>query len=114
MQPNTTLPTPAVLEYTGNITQSGTDAPTVTIFKNDIGELTWTYESTGTYKATKTGAFKSNKILITIGNKAGGLAITGGEKNDDNSIFIQCTDTYGQTGIDGQLYKTPITIKIYK
>ena len=50
--------------YKALITQSGTDAPTVTILENTIGNIVWSYDSTGTYFGTLINAFTENKTFL--------------------------------------------------
>lgn len=51
--------------YTALLTQSGTDAPTATVLENTFsGTVVWSYVSTGTYRATLSGAFTENKTAI--------------------------------------------------
>lgn len=46
-----------VLTYSGFITQSGTDAPTIAILRNDLPLAVWARTAAGTYTLTKVGAF---------------------------------------------------------
>ena len=46
----------------GFLTQSGTNAPSLTTIKDTLAG-TWARTSTGTYTLTKTGAFTSNKTV---------------------------------------------------
>ena len=56
--------------YTALMSQSGTNAPTVTILENTIGDIVWTYAAVGSYNGTLTGAFPSNKVFWIVGNEA--------------------------------------------
>lgn len=56
------------LVYTALMSQSGTNAPTVTILENTIGDIVWTYSSVGSYNGTLSGAFPANKVFWTIGS----------------------------------------------
>lgn len=47
--------------YLALLTQSGTDAPVVTVVSNTLGDIVWTYSSEGTYLGTLTGAFLLGK-----------------------------------------------------
>jgi hypothetical protein len=55
-------------DYTFNVTQSGTNAPVVTVLGlNEIGNIVWTRTGVGEYLGTLTGAFTpSNKIHLFI------------------------------------------------
>jgi hypothetical protein len=51
--------------YTALLTQSGTDAPVATVLENTLGgTVVWSYESTGTYRATLSGVFTSGKTAV--------------------------------------------------
>lgn len=49
--------------YVAKIKQSGTDNPTVTVFKNTIGNIVWTRFSQGIYHGTLEGAFPVGKTI---------------------------------------------------
>lgn len=53
--------------YEALLTQSGTSAPSVTVLgNNDIGNIVWSYNSTGQYIGTLNGAFPSGKTAIEL------------------------------------------------
>jgi len=52
--------------YTALLTQTGTTAPVATVLENTIGNIVWTYDSTGFYFATLAGAFISGKTTLTV------------------------------------------------
>jgi hypothetical protein len=47
----------AYLKYVGNLFQTGTDAPDVTVLENTIGNIVWTRLGVGLYKGELAGAF---------------------------------------------------------
>lgn len=53
--------------YTALLSQTGTDDPTVIVFENTIGDIVWTRQSTGVYRATLVGAFPTNKTFFFTG-----------------------------------------------
>lgn len=54
--------------YRALLTQTGTDAPTVTVFENTLsGALVWTRNSTGVYYGTLVGEFPVAKTYISNG-----------------------------------------------
>lgn len=73
-QPDIHIPQPtAVKEYIAIINQTGTNAPTATVFKNTIGNIIWTRTNAGNYSAELTGAFTPGKtIVLPFGSQANG------------------------------------------
>lgn len=53
--------------YVALLSQTGTDDPTVIVFENTIGDIVWTRQSTGVYRATLVGAFPTNKTFFFTG-----------------------------------------------
>ena len=51
--------------YTVFLSQTGTNAPTATVLKDDLAVPVWAYSAVGTYTLTKTGAFTVNKTVPT-------------------------------------------------
>lgn len=47
--------------YTVLLSQSGTEAPTAKDLDNTLGRIVWARTGTGTYTATKAGAFRKDK-----------------------------------------------------
>lgn len=67
--------TASYLAYTALLTQTGTDAPTVTVLENTLGgTVVWTRDDVGSYKGTLAGAFVNNK---TIPGTSGNVGIVG-------------------------------------
>ncbi len=51
-------------KYIALITQSGTNAPTVDILENTIGNIVWTRSGVGVYSGTLVGAFTTDKTTV--------------------------------------------------
>lgn len=51
--------------YTAFLTQTGTNAPTATVLKDDFAVPVWAYSAVGIYTLTKVGAFTTNKTVPT-------------------------------------------------
>jgi len=60
--------------YTVLITQTGTDAPVVTVLENTIGNIVWTRSAPGEYVGTLSNAFVSNKTFAFAASNDGGLS----------------------------------------
>ena len=58
--------------YTALLTQSGTDAPVATVLENTIGDIVWSRDGLGFYKASLNGVFSVDKTMALITGSAGG------------------------------------------
>jgi hypothetical protein len=100
-------------------------APIVTVLKNTIGNIWFTYDIEGVYQINSNGLFVENKTFyeITQNNNGGG----GGNANflhyvinrkDENVVFLNTLDVdlvyQTSRGADTLLYNTPIEIRVYK
>lgn len=57
--------------YIFNINQQAdTNAPVVSVFENNVGDIVWSRNNTGQYLATLNGAFLENKVYIPSSNIA--------------------------------------------
>jgi hypothetical protein len=75
---------PTMLQAKLNITQTGTNAPVLIEFVNQIGTITPSYSAVGTYILTSTGNFPTGKIFITTNfNTKQGDEIVVGRVNDN-------------------------------
>lgn len=54
--------------YSALITDNGDDTMTITELENTIGEIVWTAQATGEYRADLVGAFPLDKTWATITN----------------------------------------------
>jgi hypothetical protein len=93
--------------YTAILTQTGENAPVATVLENTIGDISFTYESAGSYTINSNSLFTVNKTWVQniILNVALDV-VTFNLVNRDN-IGIVCS-----SGDDG-LLNTPIEIRIY-
>jgi len=104
---------------TGNLTQTGTGAPTFTILQNTTGvTYTTAYTGVGLYTLTANSGtpFTSNKTQVFIG---GNIATVGGDNYFMNTSINSTTvigissGSYGIGFNDDILSNTPIEIRIY-
>ena len=59
-------------KYVALLTQVGSNPPTAVILENTLGGIpVWTYSTNGTYIATLSGAFTSNKTALIISSIEG-------------------------------------------
>lgn len=108
-----------------NIISGGTNAPYVVSldengdvnpFINTIGDIVWTYVSSGTYLGVLEAGFPEGKTFLSIGpvNKTdyGNVITSDIYRINDNTIKIE-TNVPGQSGVNDALNNTPIIIEIY-
>lgn len=113
MEPDTTLPKAKKIKvYTAILSQTGTEAPTVIVLHNTLGEApVWSRVSAGRYRATTVGdVFTTDKTI--------GGSITGSSEfiyGNYASItqFDIHTANAGGTPIDDALSETAIEIRVY-
>ena len=111
--------------YQAFLTQTGTNAPVATVFKNQLGgDIVFTYDSTGAYTGTLTGAFPNHAtkcFILFSGNEYNVSAannimlVLGADFNDDNSFFISTglEDATGSRDVaNGELHNL-IEIRVY-
>ena len=97
--------------YTALLTQTGNNAPSATILKNNTGyTYTWARTGSGTYTITASGnAFTNNKTIVfmNLGEYAGGGV--------PRSIWTRTSDTVVTitTGGDGRITNGSLEIRIY-
>lgn len=100
--------------YVALLSQASNQAPVPTDLQDDIGITapSYSYDSTGVYKITKTGAFTANKTTVTISSFTPGwnriLAYTASE----NEIIINTSDNSGIANND-ILNNSVIEIRVY-
>jgi len=94
-----------------------TGAPICTVLENTLGYVWFTYDSVGTYFINSIGLFTENKTTQFIGTGLDGVnngILSGINYNDSNSMqfnTVVIKPIFNQ--IDGELYGTPIEIKVY-
>lgn len=113
-------PAPTYKIYRALMTQSGTSAPTASIMENTIGDIVWTYSSTGNYYGTLTGAFtlakyftinaKNGFILLDTNGNSLGLYNT--YRKSDNIVVLQSYNT-SNAFTNSILVNAPIEIIVY-
>ena len=98
--------------YTALLTQSGTDAPVVTVLENTLGEiLVWSYSSNGTYGTTINDSLINNTYLSITNNMYDVDLVLQILSPGDGIIEIATFDNGALT--DGVLSDTPIEIRVY-
>lgn len=106
------------LVYTALLSQSGTNAPTVTVLENSIGNIVWGYLASGVYTATLTGAFIESKTVAFISGTLGwgSSAIlgsgTGFYRISDDALGLQVLNGVGAAE-NGLITGFPVEIRIY-
>lgn len=114
---NVPVPVKGYLEYSALISQTTTNAPTVTVIRNELsGTVVWTRSATGIYLGTLSGAFTENKTGFNLSPYAQ-------DPTDDNvsSFTIDRSSANAirvQTFIDNVASDTvlngnTVTIKVY-
>lgn len=107
IQPDTRLPKDKRIKiYTALLTQSGTNAPTVTILQNTLGTtITWTRSGAGSYVgATAEDTFTLNKTA---------LLITGGLSGNYYAGYTSPIQIFVTTTGDDKLVGTTLEIRVY-
>lgn len=74
------------------LTQTSTNAPTVTDFNNNFGTITWSYIGVGVYKGTSVGSFPSDKTSVIM-NTGGKLGYARAWRVDDDTIRVETYNT---------------------
>jgi len=89
-------------------------APVVTVLENSIGNICWSYASTGNYMGILLNAFTSNKTAVFISGQgigAGFGVVTTAFSLGINQVDVMTQNTDG--GINDYLINTPIEIRVY-
>jgi hypothetical protein len=96
-----------------------TGAPVVTVLENTIGDIWFTYQSynfqDGIYNILSNNLFIENKTALFIGtpnDNASPPGVFDFYRNFDNQIQLLSFDM-SSTLVNGQLYNTPIEIRVY-
>ena len=106
--------------WIGLVSQTGTDDPTAIVLENTTGDtLRFQYLGGGKYKAYfDTFTFGANKVwgISSPANSGSpGVPVYSVILKQQGSDYIQISvGTADDTGLDGQLYNTPIEIKFYQ
>jgi len=107
-----TTPAPMTREFKANITQSGTEAPTMNILKNTLGVVpTWRYDDIGSYYLDGLGITDVSKVQVIVGNNAmfpSGIWST----VYIDTIWFTMSD-FDNNQLNDVLNNTPITVTIF-
>jgi hypothetical protein len=107
---------PGYKVYKALLTQTGTDAPVATILENTLGNVVWTRDNVGSYKATLTGGFTINKTGISIGSNFN-FNVLDNSLMQTNSLTVNdfnlTTYNYLSQAFDEILLNTLVTIEVY-
>lgn len=101
-------------EYVAIINQSSTSDPTATVINNELGgTVTFTYRVIGGYTAELTGAFTTNKTIVSItsGNSSASASLFG-YSSDPDTIKFGSYDSSG-TPTDGLINNATLIIRVY-
>lgn len=103
---------PTYSKYIANISQTGTNDPTLSILENDLGDLVFTRAAIGRYEATLTGAFPTQGQVY--------LMVSNSQVDTYLRIFWTSTDTieirtldFTNTLTDGLLDYNTLEIRVY-
>jgi hypothetical protein len=103
---------PTYKKYIANISQAGTNDPTLSILENDLGDLVFTRAAIGRYEATLTGAFPTQGQVY--------LMVSNSQVDTYLRIFWTSTDTieirtldFTNTLTDGLLDYNTLEIRVY-
>jgi hypothetical protein len=101
--------------YVALLTQSGTDAPTVIVLENTIGNIVWAIDTNGIYTGTLTGQFTSNKTFLNIANSS---AVSDGilysiDYLDSDRIYVSTYNIISTEYQNDLLTNTSIEIRVY-
>lgn len=102
--------------YVALLTQTGTSAPVATVLENNLGNVIWTRDNVGIYKATLTGEFIANKTGVSIGSNFNNNTLDIGimqTSNLNTNDFTLTTFDHLTQAFDEVLLNTLITIKVY-
>jgi hypothetical protein len=109
-------PEPAYKVYTALLTQAGIDPPVATVLENTIGNITWTYLSTGSYAGNLISAFPLNKTYFSVNNRFsddGGASAYDAFLYRGNDDFFALTLWSNGTPSDNLIWSgAPISIEI--
>lgn len=99
--------------YTALLTQSGTDAPVATVLENTLGDISFSYDTVGSYHITSDSLFIEDKTAVTIGNSYSDIS-TSAKLVNNNTININTgkIDTNVLLQNDN-LYNNLIEIRVY-
>jgi hypothetical protein len=100
-------------KYVALLNQVGTSAPTVIIFENAIGQITWTRTAQGEYLGTTLPPLDTLTTFVTIGNTEHDYLATA-YINTDGNVVVRTTKTSNHHHTDGRLNYSPLEIRTYE
>lgn len=101
--------------YTALITQTGTNAPVVTVLENTLsGPIVWTYSSVGFYVGTLASAFPEDETACLLQDSLDDTHSVIYRASDDTVEISIKTISGSPAAIDNSLFKTLVEIKIYQ
>lgn len=99
--------------YTALLTQSGENAPVATVLENTLGNIVWTRDAEGEYRAELEGAFTINKtVIFCCANTGQGNSVIFDADDDETTIHLSTSD-FENNLFDSLLDNTPIEIRVY-
>jgi len=107
---------PTYKVYTALLNQTGISAPVATVLENTIGDITWTYESTGVYYANSSNLFNGNIFIspyIYYNNEIDAMVVLSSDPQYNTNNILQFFCSANNAGIDGRLINIPIEIRVY-
>lgn len=107
--------------YTALLTQKDKlIPPTAIVLENTIGDIVWTYDSAGVYKATLVGAFPDANKFFTLNYKSMveaekfiGVKVQNIDSFDVRTFVVSYSPSIAYTPEDGMLDNYPIEIRVY-
>lgn len=105
--------------YTALWSQTGTDAPTVTVIENTFSAaISWTYSDVGTYVGELTGAFVVDKTVtnlntytFTLNNADTGVYL-GCRRTNSDTVTMRCFDAT-ISPVEAEVYEMFLEIRVY-
>lgn len=111
---NTGEATPQYKVYTAWITQTGTNAPVATVQENTLGQtITWSYNGTGNWITNTIVGGTASNLWVTISKKSGGKDVEAFEHNTGGPSAIYVSQTAFLGGLQNDLEKAYIEIRVY-
>ncbi|MEW6129592.1 MAG: hypothetical protein AB1757_21305 [Acidobacteriota bacterium] len=101
-----------VKKYVALLTQTGTNAPVVTVLENTLGEIVWSRFGAGVYKGTLNNAFPQNKTVLFTQNNSEASNFYLALWLDLNTVIVEVINA-GADSIDDTLFNTPVEIRVY-
>ena len=87
-----------------------TGAPIATVLENNLGDIYWTYDSTGFYTGHSGGAFTENKSFALISSSTMGAIVTNISVYDNSNVLIVASDSEGYR----ENFIAYVEIRVYK